>query len=405
MAVFIKIINDKEYDDWVKSVNPNTFKLYYHLLVKAKPVTGVYKKNRVLKRGQLDSGRKQLAGEIGVTESAVRNSLSQLVKSGKLIERAVGKEYTVYTLPYYNKHNGFSGNELELITDDILDAKQLQTLPNEDIINDQDNDQGLPEIITCESTTSEALDINNDQDYDLQTDLTTKVTTKETNNYDQDYDQGARLTTYSESNTSTTSGTSSDQGNDQGSKDLRPRERPILYNSIEGIEVKNINTITPSESTDEKDFYKNFPRPESFPGWPEAVGDFMKTYTYFRDELLAEFPELVNEAGLKTRMKYWVISQNELAKTDKRAYKNSPGLREHFKRAIRKHKKENRKIDGWYTSATKPTAQPKYKSEAFIEVDKDYEDHLLEGVNHNQEKKEGNNLDYLFAAGIKGKKY
>jgi len=88
--------------DWEWYGDSKMFHLFFHLCASANYEDSQWK-GRVVKKGQLITGRKKLSSETGISEWSVRTCLGRLVKSGEITIQLTGK-FSVITICNYNKY-------------------------------------------------------------------------------------------------------------------------------------------------------------------------------------------------------------------------------------------------------------------------------------------------------------
>lgn len=84
---------------WYK--NGNTFRLFFHLMLKANYCEREFE-NITVKRGQLVTSRKQLADETGISEQSIRTALVHLKSTNEITTRATSK-FTIITIVNYEE--------------------------------------------------------------------------------------------------------------------------------------------------------------------------------------------------------------------------------------------------------------------------------------------------------------
>ncbi len=82
--------------DWRWYTEPNVLRLYIHLLLNASFKDTEWK-TKIVKKGQVITGRKALAAELEMSESQVRTALEKLEKSKDISISATNK-YSIITL-------------------------------------------------------------------------------------------------------------------------------------------------------------------------------------------------------------------------------------------------------------------------------------------------------------------
>ncbi len=119
----------RQFIDWEWYTDLPTFKLFFHLLLKAnwtsKDWHGI-----TIRRGQLLSGRKKLSQETGLSEQQIRTALTKLSHSNHITQHATNR-YTVYTIVNYNYFHpeGMHSNQ-QITNKQPTDNQQATTTNN-----------------------------------------------------------------------------------------------------------------------------------------------------------------------------------------------------------------------------------------------------------------------------------
>jgi len=114
---------------------PLTVRLYIHLLIKANHKKTFYRGEEI-KRGQVYTGRKQLAKETGLTEQNIRTSLKNLIVTKHLTIDSTSHR-SVITLKNYNKFQQPNQQSNQQVTSAQPTGNQRLTTYNKD--NNEDN--------------------------------------------------------------------------------------------------------------------------------------------------------------------------------------------------------------------------------------------------------------------------
>ena len=77
----------REIEKWGWYRDANTFRVFFHLLLKAQNQDGEYMGVKVL-RGQVVTGRKQLSSDLGISEQGIRTAIDHLIKSGEINQQS-----------------------------------------------------------------------------------------------------------------------------------------------------------------------------------------------------------------------------------------------------------------------------------------------------------------------------
>lgn len=97
---FIKI--NRNILNWRWYSDENTFRVFFHLLLKANFKDGEFEKHDI-KRGQLITGRKVLSKELNISERNVRTALEHLKSTNEITIKGTSK-YSIITIKNYDKY-------------------------------------------------------------------------------------------------------------------------------------------------------------------------------------------------------------------------------------------------------------------------------------------------------------
>ncbi|MBC8386248.1 MAG: hypothetical protein H8E09_00230, partial [Gammaproteobacteria bacterium] len=133
ITIFRKIL------DWEWYGDANTFRLFFHLLIKAnhkeKKWQGV-----TISRGQILTGRETLSEELGISVSCIRTSLGKLKKTGEITIDTTNK-YSVVTLVNYDYYQNIRAKVTSKTTgEQPTSDQQLTTNNNENKNNNEKKD-------------------------------------------------------------------------------------------------------------------------------------------------------------------------------------------------------------------------------------------------------------------------
>ncbi|MBR1526220.1 MAG: hypothetical protein IJ640_06125 [Prevotella sp.] len=131
----MQISRNIEYWRWYKDTN--TFRVFFHLLLKAQYQQGEFL-GETLNRGQIATGRKQLATELGLTEQKVRTALDHLTKSGEIAIKSTNK-FSVITICKYDSWQGCENETNQQSTNNQPTTNYIQL--NNNIYNDNIEDK------------------------------------------------------------------------------------------------------------------------------------------------------------------------------------------------------------------------------------------------------------------------
>ena len=87
--------------DWEWFSDRKMVQLFMYLLLSANYEDSQWR-GRVVKKGQLITGRKKLSSKTGISERSIRTCLERLVKSGEITIEATNK-FTIITVCNYNE--------------------------------------------------------------------------------------------------------------------------------------------------------------------------------------------------------------------------------------------------------------------------------------------------------------
>ena len=107
---FIQI--SREIENWGWYQDSNTFRVFFHLLLKAQTQSGNEIIGIQLERGQVVVGRKKLSVDLGISEQSIRTSIERLSKSREITIKTTNK-YSIITICKYDVWTCgcFSGNQ------------------------------------------------------------------------------------------------------------------------------------------------------------------------------------------------------------------------------------------------------------------------------------------------------
>jgi len=91
-------------DSWGWYRDSNTFRVFFHLLLKANWKESTYMGNKI-ERGSLVTGRKQLAVELDISEQNVRTALSHLQSTNEITIKSTNK-FSIVTICEYDSWVG-----------------------------------------------------------------------------------------------------------------------------------------------------------------------------------------------------------------------------------------------------------------------------------------------------------
>lgn len=86
----------REIENWGWYRDANTFRVFFHLLLKAQYQAGEYM-GIPIQRGQVITGRKLLAAELNISEQGVRTAIDHLINSGEIVRQSTNK-FSIITI-------------------------------------------------------------------------------------------------------------------------------------------------------------------------------------------------------------------------------------------------------------------------------------------------------------------
>jgi len=127
MAGWIKLHRQIMEWEWYK--DGNTYRLFTHLLMSANRKDGKWKGHSI-NRGQLITGRLQLAEELGLSERNIRTALKHLETTSEITIKPTNK-FSLITLINYDFYQG-NGIECDQQTDQQADSQPTNNRPASD---------------------------------------------------------------------------------------------------------------------------------------------------------------------------------------------------------------------------------------------------------------------------------
>lgn len=103
---FIKV--NRNILNWRWYCDENTFRVFFHLLLKANFKDGEFQ-THTIKRGQLVTGRKALAQELNISERKIRTALEHLKSTNEITITPTSK-YSIITIKNYDKYQSVTNN-------------------------------------------------------------------------------------------------------------------------------------------------------------------------------------------------------------------------------------------------------------------------------------------------------
>lgn len=111
--------------DWEWYEDLNTFKLFFHMLVKANHKDKKWR-GREIKRGQFISSSLKLSEETRLTRQQIRTSISRLKSTNEITSKS-SAQHTVFTVNNYDKYQEANQLPNQLLTNEQPATNQLLT--------------------------------------------------------------------------------------------------------------------------------------------------------------------------------------------------------------------------------------------------------------------------------------
>ena len=116
--------------DWEWYRDANVSRLFIHLLLRANHKTNKWRGIKI-NRGQLITGRKALARELGLSEMQIRTALNKLKSTNEITIETTNK-YSVLTISNYNSYQGSNQHHNQRVTNKQPTNNQQITTNNND---------------------------------------------------------------------------------------------------------------------------------------------------------------------------------------------------------------------------------------------------------------------------------
>jgi len=135
----------RQITDWEWYDEPNTFRLFFHLLLKANHKQNKYR-GVTIEVGQIMTGFDKLANETGLTLQKVRTSINRLKSTNEITIKTSSKG-SIIQIVNYKKYQVVTDEEQttnkQITNDQQTNDKQITTNKND---NNDNNDKELKEI-------------------------------------------------------------------------------------------------------------------------------------------------------------------------------------------------------------------------------------------------------------------
>ena len=174
----------RKIEEWEWYTDVNTFKLFFHLILKANHKDKTWKGVEI-KRGQLLTGRKQLAKETGLSEQNIKTSIKHLKMTNEVTSKVTNK-YSIITITNYDsyqdeKDEASQQTDPQLTSNQPATNQQLTTTKNVKKVknekklkhyvslwNEKANEFGLSKIISLSDKRKKKFSIrNSESNFDL----------------------------------------------------------------------------------------------------------------------------------------------------------------------------------------------------------------------------------------------
>ena len=126
---------------WEWYTDANTFRLFIHLLLNANHDFNRWQ-GIDINRGQLVTGRKQLAKELGLSEQQIRTSYNKLIKTSEITSKPTNK-YTLVTITGYDSYQSDKRKATSNPTNKQPTSNQQVTTNNNDNNVNNDNKKDI----------------------------------------------------------------------------------------------------------------------------------------------------------------------------------------------------------------------------------------------------------------------
>lgn len=118
----------RKIEEWEWYTDPNVFRLFFHLVLKANHKDGKWK-GKEIKRGQLITGRKILAKQLNMGEQQVRTAINKLKSTNEITIKPTNK-FTLVTIVNYDLYQCNDAELTNKITNEQPTTNQQLTTNN-----------------------------------------------------------------------------------------------------------------------------------------------------------------------------------------------------------------------------------------------------------------------------------
>mgnify|MGYP000872283525 CR=1 FL=1 len=150
MVGFITI--DRRILKWEWYSDPNTFRVFIHLLLNANHADNKHR-GILIKRGQTLTGRKKMATELGLTEMKIRTALFKLKRTGEITIKSTTNESIITICKYDNYQDKSKKNNQQ--NNHKFNQRNNQQITNGITTNNKDNNENNNNLIVKQKEKSE----------------------------------------------------------------------------------------------------------------------------------------------------------------------------------------------------------------------------------------------------------
>ena len=167
----------RQITEWEWYQNPNTFRVFLHILLKANFTDGRFE-GREVKRGQLITSLPKLSVQTRLTIQQVRTALKHLVSTGEITDEG-NSQYRIITIVKYDDYQKDNRQNNSQITDDqqtdnrqAIDDQQ-QYKKNNNVIKEQWNNDFIADAdaFQIQSEQNRVLDAAEDAGFKMSNDV------------------------------------------------------------------------------------------------------------------------------------------------------------------------------------------------------------------------------------------
>ena len=115
----------RQITEWEWYQNPNTFRVFLHILLKANFTDGRFE-GREVKRGQLVTSLPKLSQQTKLTIQQVRTAIKHLISTGEITDEGTS-QYRIITVVKYNEYQQDNRQNNRQVTDDQQTSNRQST--------------------------------------------------------------------------------------------------------------------------------------------------------------------------------------------------------------------------------------------------------------------------------------